>query len=154
MGAALLLLAFAYAATRYWADQEHHQCLAIRNVSNFVLGKALERNAPKLFSGDKTFYAELGLPGCAPNAVLDFQVGEHDLNARRLKELPPGSLGMWDNRIGATWYGVTIDELPALGYETLFEDVRPMPPVSNWGGLLVPTFGDSPIRYVLVRKKG
>jgi hypothetical protein len=154
MGVALLVLAFGYAAARYWADQEHHQCLAIRNVSNFVLGKGLGKDVPKLFAGDKTFYAELGLPGCSPHAILDFQVGLHDDNARRLKELPAGSLGMWDNRICATWYGVGIEELPGLGYEILFEDVRSMPAVSNWGGLLVPTFGDSPIRYVLVRKKG
>jgi hypothetical protein len=153
MGVALLLLAFAYAAGRYWADQEHHQCLSIRNVSNYVLGKSLEHDAPKLFAGDKAFYAELGLPGCAPNAILDFQVGEHDLNAQRLAALPAGSLGMWDNRMCATWYRVNIDELPALGYDILFEDVRSAPAVSNWGGLLVPTVGDTPIRYVLVRKR-
>jgi hypothetical protein len=68
---------------------------------------------------------------------------------RRLRALPVGSVGMWDDRNAQRWYGITIEELNGEGFETLYESRRTV-----WDGpeALLSAGWRVTMRYVVLKK--
>ena len=79
----------------------------------------------------------------------DWEPAKH---LRRLGDLPPGSVGIWDNQVGVAWYGVRIEEIVPLGYEILHETRNPVPSLPfGISGHIDGHVGE--LRYVVLRKR-
>jgi hypothetical protein len=56
---------------------------------------------------------------------------------------------MWDNQHAQAWFGVSISDLPALGYTILFQTQRRAAPSMEW---LEPANSPRDQVYVVIRK--
>ncbi|MCZ6698133.1 MAG: hypothetical protein O7D94_04290, partial [Planctomycetota bacterium] len=126
VGVALVPLATAAAMFHYVADENNHHQKLIRRAVADVQSRRLLDDAPALFTSDEIIVAALDLD--LPDARWKRGLFNHEKQLAMLESLPQGTVGIWDNQRGASWYHVEIDELPRLGYEIVFDADQVLPP--------------------------
>ncbi|HMO26864.1 MAG TPA: hypothetical protein PKB10_11400, partial [Tepidisphaeraceae bacterium] len=80
-------------------------------------------------------------------------IGDPNAMHAVLRELPVGTVGIWDNQRGQVWHHASIEQLEALGFEVLHES-RFRAPFQETLHKFIPRLRKRPIeqRMVVVRK--
>jgi hypothetical protein len=146
-GVAFAVLATAAVMVEYARHARHYACFGVQEVASFIRTRHLLADCPIFFTGDKMVLAALEV-GDEHDRVLESGMTRRQM-LRRLRALPVGSVGMWDNRNAQRWYGITIEELNDEGFETLYESRR-----SVWDGpeALLSAGWRVTMRYVVLKK--
>ena len=147
VGVAFAILATAAAMVEYARHARHYECFRVEEVAAFIRANHLLAGCPMFFTGDKMILAALAMPD-EHDRVLDGAMDRRRM-LRRLRALPVGSIGMWDDRNARRWYGIGIEELNEAGFDTLYESRRTV-----WDGpeALLSVGWRAPMRYVVLRK--
>jgi hypothetical protein len=116
------MLATAAVMVEYARHARHYECFGVEEVASYIRTNRLLADCPIFFTGDKMVLAALAMSD-EHDRVLESGMTRRQM-LRRLRALPVGSMGMWDNRNARRWYGITIEELNAEGFETLYESRR------------------------------
>ena len=133
----------------YWAQSEHHHGFAIHALAERVRAEHLLDGAPRIFVGDALALVDLGL-GWNLNDRLLRNAHPPAVERQRLADLPPGSVGFWDDQQSETWFGVTIDDLRGLGFTVLHEVTQTVPDRPRLLPWQSPAYVTQ--RFVVVRK--
>ena len=131
----------------YLADPLHQRIFPLQRACQFVASHDLLRDAPMIIFGDPMAQAALALPPNPPNLLPNDC--DRDKECVRLLHAPPGSVGLWDNQHAQAWFGVSIADLPALGYTILFQTQRRATLSMEW---LEPANSPREQIYVVIRK--
>jgi len=131
----------------YLVDPLHQRIFPLQRACQFVAERDLLHDAPRIIFGDPMAQAALNMPPNPPNLLPN--------DCDRAKEYvhllhaPLGSVGLWDNQHAQAWFGVSITDLPALGYTILFQ-IQRRPPLSiAW---IEPANSPRDQVYVVMRK--
>ena len=151
IGLTTAAVACACVMIRYALEPEHYRCFPIRAVAQYAVSHDMVSGAPMLFSADKTFYAEVNLPGFCDRAIQTFD-WDREKNVAWLAGLPPGSIGMWDNQSSEAWYHISISQLQDSGYEIIHEEQYILPAPTRLVARFL-KFRNYDLRYVLLRKR-
>jgi hypothetical protein len=131
----------------YLVDPLHQRIFPLQRACQFVAEHDLLHGAPMIIFGDPMAQAALHLPPNPPNLL------PNDCDRARecahLLHAPLGSVGFWDNQHSQAWFGVSISDLPALGYTILFQTQRRAPLSVEW---LEPANSPRDQIYVVIRK--
>jgi len=139
----LALLASGWVMVEYARHVRHYECFAVRDIAKYIQQQHLVESRTLVFTGDKMLLAELNR--LDTNAI---PMNRESMLAY-LRSLPVGTVGMWDNRNAQTWYGISIDELPEMGFTILHEYRRGVPDSPE---ALVNLGWKASLRYVVLRK--
>jgi hypothetical protein len=138
----------ATAIAYYIVEPLHWRIFPLQRACEYVAKNDLLASAPMIIFGDPMAQATLHLAPNPPNLVLN------DCNPaimrQHLLQAPLGSVGLWDNQHGQAWFGVTVAELPALGYRVLYQAQTRPPFDLQWQE---PTVLPREQMYVVIRKE-
>ena len=134
----------------YVLTPSRYLCFPIREAARYVRQSGQLKDAPRVFAPDYIAWMEMDVLLMSPRAMKSsFRRGEQ---LQRMRALPVGSIGMWDNYRGKTWHHVAIEELDELGFEVLHESRQPLPRLP-WGlTQRIPPW-ESELRCVVLRKR-
>jgi hypothetical protein len=137
----------ATAMIYYVIDPLHQRIFPLERACAFVAEHQLLRGAPMIIFGDPMAQAALRMEPNPQNLVMNdcdpAKEREH------LRRAPVGSVGLWDNQHAMAWFGVSISELPGLGYSVIFKTDR----VARFGiEWLEPANVPRDQEYVVIRK--
>ena len=138
-------------AQRYLHDLDHQEEKLAWPAAEFIARSQLLHEHTPFFSVNPLVLVALDYPKTEFERLhLQF-----DKRSKRevLRALPAGTVGVWDNGASNEWLGVTIEDLPALGYEQLAEFSETVE-ISNPWHLYQPWRAPDVrhLRYVVVRK--
>lgn len=145
-----IVAAAAWAVGHYWLIPERYHYMPIQRVAHYLHDNVLDETAPGFFISDRILLAELDYPRLPRTTSIAASRFDRAEQLAALAKLPAGSIGMWDNQRGVTWYGVSIEELEQLGYTVLFEAAQAVP--DPWGHLVKGRPWFVRLRYVVLRK--
>jgi hypothetical protein len=119
VGVAGIVAMGAAAMGFYVVEPTHQRIFPLERACEFVAQNGLLANAPRVILGDPMAQACLRM-GPNPGNVLrnDCDRGKE---CDHLLQAPIGSVGLWDNQHAQAWFGVSLSDLPTLGYAVLFE---------------------------------
>jgi hypothetical protein len=111
----------------------------VARCDEFIRTHGLLNRAPALAVGNNLFIVDLN-----PSIPAYEIPGTGAAAAEAMKQLPAGTICIWDDRQANSWHQLSIDQLPPNNFETLYQTTQWTP------GLYSP---DKAMRYIVMRKK-
>lgn len=137
LATATLSLATAIVLAHYLLLGQHLRTFPLQRAVAHLRQHDLIATAPAIVVSDKTALAEMALP-LKPDNVLDPGYSAAELR-EKLRAMPIGTIGIWDNQRALQWYGISINELTGMGYDILKDETqtamrqpKQLLPVGNW----------------------
>jgi hypothetical protein len=135
----------------YFLDRAHWYTFPVADVSAWMRGEGLlaPGAAPHYFFGNQIFASEFGFTAGATNLMPN--PTDPDRIRQFLREMPIGSVGVWDDQQAQQWHGATLAELEANGFTPLYESNivgRPFAALFMWNQQ------NPEVRFVVYRKTG
>ena len=110
-------------AIYYIETPSNYYCFPLARCCQFVQSRGLLQEAPALVLGDPVAQSMLDLPPHQANLQENsFKPAEE---CRILQSQPLGSIGIWDDQLAKSWYGIAVEDLPGLGYTVLYQTTQP-----------------------------
>lgn len=152
LGVAWLAWASASVVQRYLGDPEHLAVRVAWPATEFVRQQRLTPPGTHVFAAD--LLCVVPLEPRQSGIIVEKNHYDRERERALLAALPSGSIGFWSNSDTAHWLGVSIEDLPGLGYDELarFEErVEFDAPWRQYRPWRAPE--QRTLRYVVVRKR-
>jgi hypothetical protein len=121
---------------KYALDPTHHRWVLAREAADFVKSNQLLDEAKNYFISDTMTMGELNVPAehVLDTVAQNLQRGplvaltmNREKNLEKLRSLPVGTIGVWDDELGKYWHQIELDEFPKLGYTILYRTSQQTP---------------------------
>jgi hypothetical protein len=112
---AVISIASAFAATKLYTDDTlRHKFKSARNAARHI-------STENLLTGSNMFFTSDLIVQCELKDKDDLPIIKHSFDREQeralLKNMPIGTIGVWDDIQGKYWYGIEFFEFDQLGYE-------------------------------------
>jgi hypothetical protein len=145
---AAMLLITVTPAIYYAEDSMHYRVFPLHQACDYVRARNLLAGCPKIILGDPMAAADLNLPPNTPNLMM--HECDRLAESKLFLETPVGAVGLWDNQHAQEWFGVRIEDLPALGFDILYDAHHTV--ICNLAILVGGSRSDANQGYVVIRK--
>ena len=124
-----LLIAIVY----YVYDPMHYRWVLAREAADFVKQNNLLDGTPNYFISDTMVMGELNTPAAHVLDNIDKRLRrgplvwlslDREKNLEKLREMPTGTIGIWDDELGRFWHKIKPEEFPQLGYTLLYRTTQ------------------------------
>ena len=124
-----VLIAVAY----YVYDPMHYRWVLAREAADYIKANHLLADSPKYFISDTMVMAELNIPAEHVLDNIDKRLRrgpllwlslDREKNLTTLREMPAGTIGVWDDELGRFWHKIKPEEFPQLGYTILYRTTQ------------------------------
>lgn len=124
-----LLIAVVY----YVYDPMHYRWVLAGEAADYVKTNHLLDGAPKYFISDTMVMGELNIPAEHVLDNIDKRLRKGPLlwlsldrekNLEKLRAVPTGTIGVWDDELGRFWHKIKPEEFPNLGYTILYRTTQ------------------------------
>jgi hypothetical protein len=103
----------------YYIDNpEHFRYRPLADATGYIRQNHLLDRAPAVFLGDPIAIADLDLPPRPTVMLNSCTIFEQ---RKRLRHLPPGAIGIWDNQHARQWFNLSVEDVQQLGFKILYE---------------------------------
>jgi hypothetical protein len=109
----------ATALAYYLVEPLHWRVFPLQRSAQYAAENHLLDGAPRIIFGDPMAQAALKMKP-NPTNILPNDC-DRAKECRHLLHAPIGSIGFWDNQHAAAWFGVSLSDLPGLGYTILYQ---------------------------------
>jgi hypothetical protein len=117
-GIAVAVIA-AYPAAQYVVETGHWEGNVMQHCTAYLRQNKLLSPDVRFFQGNNIVATDLENDLRRQN-ILPLPVDSVKVR-RLLRELPVGSIGVWDNQQAPDWHGITIEQLSGEGFTVLYE---------------------------------